>query len=529
MEKKTYDFEDNDWANNIKGDPLHITKAESGRKGYYCIGCSKEMEAVIQKKNPKHKSFFRHVPVDIKNGEKPCTFSSREYRETLATDILQRLKRIKVPPVHKFPPYDKDQLPYLLQPSKFITAHKVRSQVWFYEDKEGNIRFGKNPNIEERYLLLRPDVVFFDVKGKPILFIELVITHKIDDEKRIKLRRMGIDTVSVIVPRASEQDIEENFNSTKRIKWEYNGIEANTEYVPVSKGTSTGILEFDEEQRRIFEEGYTCRKNRLNNTIRSLEKCLGGQSYNRIERQFEQELSRIEEATKRASEELGRLEETARNEVDLRIEPRTKEIDAAMGQFGKAEGKFRSEKKDLEDRYFRKDGELRENQNQLLTDIKRLGSLKAERARIEANFERERGFIENRIEETRTGTREFRESRDFLPERFGSLTKKESADFEEEKTRIEKAIEKQRSEPDIFARHIEEEKKRIDDEFKELRKQSAKRIDQEDSSGSDELSKRIAAVSEIRGILGNFGERQATYERYKEALELVRRGTWETQ
>lgn len=291
MDKNNDVEKENDWAKNVKGAHVFIDGAESGRKGYYCIGCSKEMEAVIQKKNPARKSFFRHVPIDIKKGEKACTFSNREYRELLATDVLQRLKRIKVPAVYKFSRNSNTDSPNLLQPSKFITAHKVRSQVWFYEDADGTIKHGKNPDIDKRYLLLRPDVVFFDSKGKAILFIELVVTHKINDEKRIKLSRLGIDTVSVIVPRSSEQDIEDNFKTTQRTKWEYNGIEADTEYLPVSTGTSAGILEIDQEQRRIFEEGYTCRKSRLGNTIRTIKRCLGAKSYRRSELEFEQEIS----------------------------------------------------------------------------------------------------------------------------------------------------------------------------------------------------------------------------------------------
>ena len=530
MTEKVYNIEkENDWAKNIKGDHVFIVGAESGRKGYYCIGCSKEMEAVIQKKNPNRKSFFRHVPVDTKNGEKPCTFSNREYRETLATDILQRIKRIKVPPVYKYSTIANDQTPNLLRASEYITAHKVRSQVWFYEDEDGNIKYGKNPTIEQRYLLLRPDVVFFDIAGSPILFVELVVNHQIDDEKRTKLRRMGINTVSVIVPRASEKDIEDNFKTTQRIKWEYNEIEANTQYVPVSQGTTVGILESDEEQRRIFEEGYTCRKSRLSNTIRSLERCLGGQSYGGIERQFEQELSRIKKVTKRAFKELGRLEESAREDVDNKYDQRRKNIAIAKEQFGEAERQFKEEQVDLEERYIAKDRGIRESQEELLRDIEKGGSHEVEGARMEANFERERKYIEHRIEEIRTRIRDVRENRDFLTERFEGIQEQESEDFDKEKARIERETEKLQAEPDIFARHIEEEKRRIEIEFKNIREQSAKRINHEDSSGTDELSKRIAAISEIRGILCNFGERQDTYERYKEALELVRRGAWQTQ
>lgn len=299
LEEKIYDIEaNNDWAKNVKGEHLYIDNAPSGRQGYFCIGCDKQMDAVIRKKNPKYRSYFRHVPVDVSKNETPCTFSNREYREILATDILQRLKTIKVPSVYKYPPKREEGNPVLLEKAKFITAHKVKSQLTFYEDNEGAIKFGKNPDVEDRCLLIRPDVIFFDANDNPILFIELVVTHKVSEEKKIKLRRLGIDTVSVIVPKSSEQEIEDNFKTTKKIKWEYNGNEANTKYVPVSSGTSERVLEFDAEQRRIFEESNSCRKARLNNTLRSIKKCLQSESYRRTEYHFESEISRIETATK---------------------------------------------------------------------------------------------------------------------------------------------------------------------------------------------------------------------------------------
>ena len=526
MDKK-YDIEkENDWAKNVKGSHVFIIASESGRKGYYCIGCSKEMEAVIQKKNPSRKSFFRHVPVDIEKGEKACTFSNREYRENLATIILQRLKRIKVPAVYKFSPNNKTDPPNLLQPSKFITAHKVRSQVWFYEDKNGNIKHGKNPDIAKRYLLIRPDVVFFDIYGKAILFIELVITHKIDDEKRIKLRRLGIDTISIIVPRSSEQEIEDNFNTTQRIKWEYNGIEADTEYVPIPSGTPTGILELDEEQRRIFEEGYACRKSRLSNTIRTIKRCVGAKPYRRAERKFEQEISRIEKATKRAFKELGRMESAARKDVDLGLASRRKAIDVKLEEFEQTKSQFESEESDLENRYFTKDREIRENQDQILRDIARGGENEIARERFEEGIEAERRLIESRIEETRATAKRISEKGEGLPDQFRQFEERESEKFEIEKGRTEGKAGELQFELDNFGESIIRGKKQLEDEFESIRKQSIKRINEEDTNGGGELSKGIAQLSEIRGILSNYRERQSAFQRYKKALELARSGTW---
>jgi hypothetical protein len=61
---------ENDWANDVKDNPIHISQAESGLKGYYCMGCNKEMQAV-KMKNPKHQSYFGN----LSGYKKPDRFS----------------------------------------------------------------------------------------------------------------------------------------------------------------------------------------------------------------------------------------------------------------------------------------------------------------------------------------------------------------------------------------------------------------------------------------------------------------------
>lgn len=50
-------------ASNVKDEVIHISEAESGRKGYFCSGCKAEMQAV---KPTKRVSYFRHNPEDVK-------------------------------------------------------------------------------------------------------------------------------------------------------------------------------------------------------------------------------------------------------------------------------------------------------------------------------------------------------------------------------------------------------------------------------------------------------------------------------
>lgn len=505
LEEKKYDVEtNNDWAKNVKGEHLFIDSAKSGRKGYFCIGCDKQMEAV-KKKNINHRSYFRHVPIDITKDEKPCTFSNRKYRETLATDILQRLKSIKVPNIYKYPPKGDDGAPMLLEKSKFVTAKKVKSQLTFYEDSNGEIKYGKNPDIEDRYLLIRPDVTFFDANDKPILLIELVITHKVKEEKKIKLRRLGIDTVSIIVPKSSEQEIEDNFKTTKRVKWEYNGIEASTKYLRVSSGTSKGILEFDEDQRRIFEESLTCRKARLNNTLRTIKRCLQSEPYRRAEHDFKSEISRIERATKAERQGLEDVERRFENEIRTQL---AGEFEAIKSE----EETFQEYCSNMESRYTKKAKELeieQEGVDELTEEI--LNGNKSE-DRIRTEFEEQQQTIEQefieRTERTRNSiTREnknlefYKRKASAITDEFRELEEQEQKDFE---TKI---------------RQLESEESNLD---QSVRKDLLRDIKQ----NPRRFSKGIRNILGAQTMGYDFENAKREENRYKRARELFIKGTW---
>lgn len=519
LEEKKYDIEaNNDWAKNVKGEHLFIDEVQSGRKGYFCIGCDKQMEAVIQKKNPKHRSFFRHIAVDISKDDTQCTFSNRKYREKLATDILQRLKRIKVPSLYKYPPKGEEGDPMLIEKATYIPANKVKSQLTFYEDNEGAIKYGKNPKVEDRYLLIRPDVTFFDANNNPILLIELVITHKVKEEKKIKLRRLGIDTVSIMVPKSSAQEIEDNFKTTKRVKWEYNGIEANTKYIRVSSGTSEGVLEFDEYQRRIFEESVTCRKARLNNTVRTIRKCLQSEPYRRAELDFESEISRIKAATKKAKQELARLEERARRDVFKGFRKEFDTIERKQTEITKQITKEENRYRDLEERYFKKRKELQEKEfeiNNLLRENEKYqkpDSETTERYRREEKYHQEKNEgIDKQIRDLQSRTEALQGLQNGQASIDTGRVRKTKSSIEEQIVAIE---------DDTATRKAE-----LRSRFEELREQTSQRINQRDISGEDELTKRIKTVLELGRILDGYSEKQRTYQRYRKALELARRGT----
>jgi len=513
---------DNDWAKTLQQDDIHIDNAKRGKQGYYCIGCNKEMVAVKQQKNIHWRSYFRHWAKDVQPGEVECVFSSKEYRERLAEQILHRLKRIKVPAVYKFPTKGVEGSPMLIQESKWIDAFKVRSQLSFYEDKNGKILWGKNPDILDRYLLIRPDVTFFDEDNRPILLIEFVITHAINDEKRLKLRRLGIDTIRIIIPKKPENEIEQTLKSSKSIKWVYNGKAANTEYVSPSSGNSSGILDLDEDQRKLFEESIKCRSTQIGNLIRTIKGCLGSEPYRRAEELLGKEISRVAKAARGARERLEEMEEGVEREIssetEIQFEEEEKSVREGESRIEDYRARLEKRYRELESNFEREKRELGIEEGGIEQSIKIAerpggveGELREEFRAEEDRIDREIAEVERRevdVESMRKGCSE------------SKITNKEFRDeLETKKRNFEAAIED-------FGKFAREKETELDREFEDLQEQAAKRISKRDGKGDQELSTRIEDVLKTRGICGSFGQRQTTFQRTKEAIEFIRSGAW---
>lgn len=527
----------NDWARLINGKDLHISSAKSGLRGYYCIGCTKEMQAV-KPKNLLHKAYYRHNATNVDKDTVECTFSSTVYRERLAGQMFARLKEILLPPVYKYPPANTDGIPNLLAEKRLLQATSVKLDISFYENEEGGIRWGKDPEINNDCFLLKPNVTFFD-DNKPLLLIEFVTAHKVTDEKKSILKKLGINTVQIIVPRASEEEIEKKIKSVNKVKWAYNERESNTEYIPLQRGNSEGVSVIDEEQRKLFQESITCRAAQISNLVRSIRRNLASQPYKQAERRFDIEIGRIESLTVAARARLDELERNYEREVYSEIEPEEVEIEQGFIEFERQQKAMEQYYSGLEDRYIRtKEGLI--DEDGVLSGIIRkqldqgaggeaLGATyEARHASLQRDTERVRRNIGGIIEEQEA----FRKNIERLEMeelgRFERDKRDESAGFEQRKREIEEARIKLESEISGFGESQTEEEGGIDTEFESLRNKSIERIDKRDVSGDSELSRRIATVLEIRGFLSSYDERTGTYKRYKSYLELVRSGAWKT-
>lgn len=501
-EKDRADQNDNHLhAYSIKlGKNIFITEAERGKKGYLCIGCKNEMVAAIGEKN---RPYFRHEAKDVPF-EKRCTFSDETYRHQVAKTILQRLKKVKVPALYKYPPMGEGGLAYKIRDAIFIEAFEVHNERCFFENEAGEIEQGIGAIDDESSLFIRPDVTFFDKEGNPILFIELVATHKVSDEKKVIYNRMGIDTIQVSIPKDSEEAIEQVFSNTNHTKWIYNHEETNTLYISISNRNREGFSIIDGEQRRIFEESYSCRKVGIANLIRSINKCLSSEQYSGVERAFRDEIFRIENLT----EEFRNEQQDIRDGIDQKYRERRERIKKERIRIAKEEREFedsyriRIEKetglaesditakieeedrvyRDLEKRYLHKAGEIETEQDSIDTEIRRVD---IDITRIP----RESEILRNRIEATHRSIAGLpnveRRTTESIAAETESIKSEMAAISEIEFKFTEEGI--QRDRDDIRIK-FEREEREVENQYIEEERRITRIVKERNFSGNDEFT-----------------------------------------
>lgn len=529
--------ENNVYARNIENVVKHISEVESGRKGYYCMGCGREMQAKKGEKRAKH---FAHDPKDVLNKGK-CTYSDETYRHKLAKEILQRIKQIKVPPLYKYPPPGIEGRPYKLRDSEFISTESVQIELTFFEDEEGCIDYGKNINLQpssDKFLLIKPDVTFFDESENPILLIEIVATHKITDEKLSRIKKLGINTIQITIPKDSPEEIENTFFKTTRTQWVYSYEQEQTTYIQPSKGDNEGIPPLDDFQRKLLEavESYECRASQIRNLIRGLNKCLESQPYSDFKRHLGEEIQRVERNAEGHRERLHELQEG--HERSIKEEFELEEGDVARQEEAvSAESRLLDEKRrELEDRYYRKKEELEREQKEyrsefqpkieqiegeferLGTSASNFGGRSIEIKREEAEFER---FIRNEINRIEEDTRatadaiaEIEARRAALSEKYTGIETELRAEFERKAIAIE--------------RYGEQTVASDRDEFERNRRESVTAIETRDSKRVSRVQGRLRNIFETRNKLLTLRKRKITYTRLRKFRELFETGTYKS-
>lgn len=506
--------EDFDWAKDKNQIERYIKDKKVVRgKGYTCIDCGQEM---IAKKSDLElkRHHFAHFAVDVVNKGK-CTFSNETYRHKIAKDILQILKKIRVPPLFKSPPSNFDGKPNKLRDSEFIEAHTVEIQMQFYETNEGKICWGRGKNFEEdktKFNLFEPDVSFFNKKGDPILLIEIVATHDIDKDKMFKIESLGINTIKVKIPRGSKEEIENTFLITDNTEWVYNYERESTEYIRIPKRSDDTISSTNEFQRRMVVSGesYECKKARINNLTRKINGCLESEQFRNIKETTTKELQRVEENTERSRIRFRELQNQHKERVENEFESETVRIENEEREFDNSEEEFSNRFGELEERYIIKAGKLRDSYNNYESpEQKEIDSIEEELGRREIY-----GFtLEERTESFGVRRETLQRTISYLERERGN-TEIKIFGVEEGKLQLSELVDRE-------SKKIITDRERIEQQFRKNREELNRNFEQIPNNG-----KRIKEIVNGGTLLDLIEQNNRQFDEFRIAKEIIKSEAW---
>lgn len=178
------------------GKSVHISDVERGLAcNCVCPACG---ETLVAKKGNKNIHHFAH------HSGQNCEYGYETSLHIAAKEILSKAKRFVIPPVFiEFP-------------------NSYKQKELYSEAKEIPI---DDVKLEYRYNDIIPDIVLVS-SGKE-LFVEIFVTHKIDDEKLRKIEKANISTIEIDLSNQDKDITEEDLseillNNTELKKWKYN-------------------------------------------------------------------------------------------------------------------------------------------------------------------------------------------------------------------------------------------------------------------------------------------------------------------
>lgn len=176
----------------------HISKVERGLKcGCVCPACG---ERLVAKKGQKMMHHFAHQTT------KDCEYGYESSLHLAAKEILSQTKKMVIPPVY----------------IHFPNSHKADSLIC--EAKEITL---DRVELEQRFGNIVPDVVVYT--GSKRLFLEVFVTHCVDDEKLAKLKTADISTIEINLSKLDHsittEELTELLIGDSEVKyWKYNSL-----------------------------------------------------------------------------------------------------------------------------------------------------------------------------------------------------------------------------------------------------------------------------------------------------------------
>lgn len=507
----------------------HVSEVESGRKGYLCIACKREL--VAHHGFTGRKKHFKHY-ADNKTNTVKCTFKNETYRHKIAKEILQRLKLIKTPILFKYPPKNVNGNPYFLKGAETIHAHSLDIELQFYQNENGKICWGKNINFKinnEKHFLFQPDVAFFNEKNEPILLIELVATHKITDKKLIDIQCLGLNAIQIRIPKESAEEIEKTLTSTSNSKWLYNYEQEREPYNPISIGTAEAILPIDEFERKRLNaiESFSCKSSRIKTLLRAVRNFVDSEQFGTAKRKIYNEIGRVESNCERETTEIGRVQDELRKGIERSFEPENLGIELRRKQI-ESEDFSEQDKFEISSRYLRIEIERIKTEHSELEGryIKKSGVLGVEQTRINKEEGEYKSDIQSEIVDFEGKMAEVGILEQSVEDRIDEIRAKYNRieeEYRNEETKLDfenTAIENRRSAiSEEFRKREEQYRKEIKARYDDQTRSSISAIEGRYIIGDSDLIKRIKAIIEGREHLLSFIEAENDIIRIKKAEE----------
>lgn len=543
-----------DYAFSVAADAnIHISEAtESGRKGYFCIGCNREMQAVLPKVQNVRR-YFRHDPKFIKPSDK-CTFKDEEYRRTLAITTLIENKEIKVPPVYKFPPKGQTGLALFLLPGTIVSADRVEKDKWFYEDATGNVQSTSDYQGAAEDILFKADVVFYNENDEPILFIRIGKKKKLTINEQAGLQRLRVNAISLTIPKESAAAIELSQKKGDRAKWLYHDDERQISYFSVPTDLGEGISAIDGDPDILSGESYDCRKVQVNNLIRALSRCLESEPYRATEQRVRTAIGTTELAIKQAGERRDELERRHRTAAEAANRSELDEIDRRGVKYRTTKAKLNRASRNLEERYLTTRSKLEEEARILESHIrgasiaaggtgKTIEELRTElersdeqiRSQLDEQFGRairsiasEQGAVERAIADARAIVERLRKDITGAP---ADLVRKQTAQgvyFDELEATEKEIISGLEKERDGRQGNIDAARAAITERFDRIRRLTAVAAENEDVEGGTTLSKRLKALGDARRYILAIENAKANNRRLRKTEEFIKTPAFQT-
>ena len=180
------------------GNIVSIADVPSGKKcGCVCPACGDEL---IARKGQKRMHQFAH------RSNEDCEYGYESSLHLAAKDILSRSKKMVIPPIYvEFPQSGK--------PKELISMEREIS----IDDVE----------LEKRFDTIIPDIVVYS--GDKYFFIEIYVSHPIDDEKLEKLKEKNISTIEIDLSKIKRDISVEELSDillkdSDRKSWKYNAV-----------------------------------------------------------------------------------------------------------------------------------------------------------------------------------------------------------------------------------------------------------------------------------------------------------------